>query len=281
MKSYRRTRYTGKAKKQKILKAILWTVFLLGIFVGMLVLGNVLRERLENAAPDLAYEPKETAPSPGENAVLLPPIPPKGLSGRALLCLPISEAAVHNAEERAAVLAACTEQGAGLSFVLSAGTPWDTLVRVTDFARSADLYLSFVLYPSFSAETDETLFQTAAEAGGRDLLLAGFSNDALSDKELADLLLWLTEIRESHPGLTLGLSLPPALFADPTAGAALDTLALAFDYLAADLSALSPEEIPAAWQALYGSAAYYDLALFCRDGEPVRQMKIQNARLIP
>ncbi len=281
MKSYRRTRYTGKAKKQKILGAILWTAFVLGVFVGALILGNIFRMRLENAAPALAYEPEEIAPSDGGSTLSLPPIPPKGLAGEKVLCLPMPESAVHNADDRNAVLTECKEREAGLSFLFSADTPWDTLVRVTESAKAADLYLSLILAPTFSAQADAALFETLEAAGGRDVLLYGLSSTALSEKELSDLLIYLTEIRRDHPGLTLGLALSPALFADAAAGDTLDTLAAAFDYLAADLSHLSPEAVPAAWQSLYGSAAYYELALFCRDGEPVRQLNAENVRLIP
>lgn len=278
MKYYTPSHYTGKTKQKKTLRIAFLSLLLLGILIGLAVLGNLLRERLARAQSLLALSPEDYTVQTGKTESYEYTKPPeKRMLSYKGVCLPLSAAA-----ENQNGISVTVSDASGLYFALAdasentALTPAARLADTVSAAAANGTHLSASVYTSYSAAKDAALLSELARYGITEVVLRGLTGSTLSEKQTYTLLLYLEEIRNAAPQMTVGIALPPALLSSAASAAHLDTLAAYYDFLLLDLSDADTDNYAAlvrnTLSTHYGSLSYYDLGVLLNRSHAVEEI---------
>lgn len=277
MKYYTTSQYTGNTKKKTLFRTLAILALAAGILIGTAVLGNLLKERLENAsgllalsAEDYAVRP-ETAGVPDYTAA-----PMRRPAAAQAVCGGFDPTMYQTEQELKAAAATAASLWDGISVTVRESGA--SLSDTAKAAEAADLFLSATVCTSHSAKTDGEILRSLADYGIRDVILYGFSAPLLTEEDAVTLLVYLEHLRGQAPDTAIGIALSPALFSDAGSAESVDRLAAYFDYLALDTTD-RPEEYESAVSyagaladSLYGSLSYYGLAVLTEGGDELNAL---------
>ncbi len=282
MKYYTSSRYTGKSKRKRIIRIVLICSLVLGIFVGLAVLGNLLGARVSWAQSELSDDFEDPAVQTGGSASYVYERPPRKKEFSATVrCVPLGADVLADTEAVKAAVLDASRAGQGLSVTVSHadgpcfsfsptedGTdlvPLSLLSEAVSAAGMHDVPLSATVYTTHSAERDVSLVRALSAMGISETVLCGLTDGTISAEQTYSLLVRLEVLRDAVPQMTVGLALPPEAFTDAASAVHLDTLASYYDFLLIDLSRADTEQYETYLKDMlhthYGSLAYYGLAV--------------------
>ena len=258
------------------------------ILLSFLVLGKLLHDRLEKAAPLLKL-PAVTYADTAAKKTFAEPLPladhRPGTGADGIFCT-VDEAVFRNGDS-SALKEACSvaaELYDGLSIPVSGedalrfseGIPeeWKNLL---DAAHTYGLTVCAVWplpdeIPGIDSATCAAA-RTLAKEGADEILFIGLTSASLGPDDPKNMAALCEDIRGTGSGTKIGFALMPEVFADADSAPRLDSLASHADFLAVDIGeppAGDPDGIAhaeAAVEALYGSISYYPLRIMLRGNE--------------
>lgn len=291
---YAKNKYRSTASRRKAGRILFLSAVGAALVLSFLMLGNLLHDRLEKAAPLLNLPAITYADSDAHETPAVPYVPTPFRSGESvdgIFCT--VDASVFSSEDSSSLKEACSVAAElydglsvtvadtqGLRFSLDdtpeSGMRWK---EVTDAAGICGLTVSAVwILPDAVPDSGSASFSSIlalAKAGADEILFTGLSSASLSRKEVEAMTALCLAVREIRSDVRIGFALSPQVFADVDSAPLLEVLASHTDLLAADLGE-PPADDPdgaeyalSAAEKLYGSIRYYPLRLLVR-GSPAR-----------
>lgn len=282
MRLYTYSLYTGNSRRKKLTRILLLCALAAAIFLSLLLLGNILNDRLEKATPLLALP----AVHYGTDGIQEPDAPnvfvysqknPANTVPGAFCALRPAEYKSETELREACALASELYDGltvtvsdaAGARFSLDAWTTdgeTDGTLPGTDALRSAaacaaENALTSCAILSLSGVSDTEAAAELSALGFSEIL---FTGTGMLDEGTERALRVLTDaIRATGSGIRIGFALFPDVFTDAQHAPQLEALAGYADFLALDTSdcAADEERVLALCDSLRGSIGYYSLRI--------------------
>lgn len=287
MMRYSQNKYRGLSYRRKLGQILFFCVLGTAILLSFLVLGNLLHDRLDEAAPLLNLPAVSYADTSALEVVFAPPVvsylrPKESPDG--IYCT-VDDAVLTSGDisELQQACAVAAELYDGISVTVSDGNfafgddasavpqPLTDLLKA---AKSHGLIFSAVWQlPDEVPKTDSVTCAIAcaiARAGADEILFTGLRSASLSAEELADMSALYDAVRAASSSVRIGFALMPEVFADVDSAPRLETLCAHTDILAVDFgepAADDPDGTAHALESaagLYGSIEYYPLRILIR-----------------
>lgn len=306
MKSRSSSQYVGSSPRQRILRVLFFCVLAAAILLSVLMLGNILHDRLAQAAPLLALPSVSygNIPEAKHTQTYTPFIPGKELPG--MYYVPDAEALSKPESLPESCTAAAklytgisltVHDTAGLRFAAkgadktAAGSslyPYETLTALLKAADAASLQTCAVwqmgsVIPDWGADESESIREIAAE-GFDEILFTALRSDALNERNIAAAAALVKALKNIHPRLLVGFAVDFDAFTEADLAPLLETLAMSVDFLAVDLGKAPEGENESAvfaaerTAALYGSITYYPLRVLVRGSDITAAAQMQKLR---
>ncbi len=306
MRSRSSSQYLGSSPRKRILRVLFFCALAAAILLSVLMLGNILHDRLEQAAPLMALPSVSYGNIPEtKNAQTYTPFTPGGaISG---IYYAPGASVLSKAETLTDCCAAAAELYDGISLAVNdtAGLrfaaknaaeddkgnalyPYETLTALLKAADTASLQTCAVWQmgssvPDWNADESESIRAIAAE-GFDEILFTTLSTDALNERTIAAAGALADALKNLHPSLLVGFAVEYGAFTEADLAPLLENLAMSVDFLAVDFGkAPDGESESAAFAAerasvLYGSIVYYPLRVLVRGSEITAAAQIQKLR---
>lgn len=283
MRLYSYSQYTGNSRRKRVTRVLALLALAAAIFAAFLILGNLLTDRMEQAAPLLALPSahaaytKDTAAA--ENVYLYTQASgTDSAPGGAFCALDPAEYATADDVRAACALAAELYDGISLTPDVSA-LPAEETVRA--LASAADTYsLTFAAALSLEDGTDAAAdaAETLAALGVSEIVFTGAGTPTAD--EVYALCTLYAHLKQNAPSLAVGFSLSPAMFREANRAPVLETFAGYVDFLALDTSECGADEKAAAelCDALRGSIRYYSLRVLIGGEASARAAQTETLR---
>ena len=308
MRLYSSSHYRGVSRRRRLGRILLLLLLTAAILISFLVMGNILHDRLEDAAPLLSLPIISYTDSPAASSAdtAVPfHIFVAGDTPDGIFCT--MDTAVLREGDPEAVRAACavaaelydglsvTVRGEdGLRFAPEGTETGDetlpgaaSLRTLCDAAGEYGLILCAVWHlPGGVPEADSDACDGArelAKMGFDEILFTGLTAGPLREQDISAMTALSSAVKEGSPALRVGFALEDDVFADVDSAYALETLAMSVDLLAVDFG-IPPEDGTDEAEyardcagALYGSIEYYPLRVLIRGS--VAAVAAQSAAL--
>ncbi len=271
-----------KAKKYRIWRRVLFfTVIAVMIAVFTVILGNVLKTRLENTDISTDDIPPVTTPDPSPaNDAEESVSHDEALRGVIAACLDLSDAS-DGGEARAVIDGLRAEGYNAVSFVVRDGdgmityaspalqsysglrasealVPVDVLKAAVAYAKDRGMRCSAVFSGS-DADRDSLISAELAEMGFNDILIRSFENiSALDNNAVGEMVSYLETVRGSL-NVVCGVSLSPDVLTVAQNAPYIEKLYKKFEYLAIDMTGIGSDGAADICGKLQGSFSMYML----------------------
>ena len=295
MRSRSSTQYLGTSLRKKLLRVLCFFSLALAILASVLMLGNILHDRLEKAAPllslpaisytDLSAVQKTSTYTPHTPGTLRP--------GYYYAPAP---SVLAKTESIPAFCGTAAELYSGISLLLHDGEnlrfasktppadgsqkgllPYESLTALLRASKEAALPCCAVWQINTAVpDPDESgngfLFEIAS-LGFEEILFTTLSADTLNERTVAACASLAEALKKTAPRLLVGFAVEYGAFTDAELAPMLEKLAACADILAVDLGGIPAGEKDSAAFArtraasLYGSIAYYPLRILVRGTE--------------
>lgn len=292
MMRYSQNKYRGLSYRRKISQILFFSVLGTAILLSFLMLGNLLHDRLDKAAPLLDLPAVSYADTSALEVVFAPPVVSSLLpkeSPDGVYCT-VDDTVLTSGDasrlQQACAVAAelydgisvtvSDENGLRFAFADDASAVPQPLTDLMKAAKNHGLVFSAVWQlPDEVPGTDSvtcTVASALARAGADEILFTGLSSASLSDEELTAMSALYDAVRAESSSVKIGFALMPEVFADVDSAPRLETLSAHTDILAVDFgepAADDPDGTAHALESaagLYGSIGYYPLRILIRGG---------------
>lgn len=277
------SQYTGNSRRRRLTRILLLCALAVSIFAAFLILGNLLNDRLEQAAPLLSLPAVYTAGTPSPAAVEEvylyrqaandEPAPSAVIGALSMETYPSADGL-----RAACALAAELYDGISIAPDPAAMPDAQTLRAIVSAAEENSLTPSAAI--SLSAGADSALAAAAslAEAGFHEILFTGA--EAPDADETYALCSLYAALKEAAPAVTVGFSLAPAMFREADCAPLLETFAGYVDFLALDTTecGADSDRLTELCSSLYGSVRYYSLRILICGEAPQRAAQTEALR---
>ncbi len=306
MRSRSSSQYLGSSPRKRILRVLFFCALAAAILLSVLMLGNILHDRLAQASPLLAlpsvsygnipdrktaqtysaFTPGKEIPgiyyAPGASVLSKAETIPDSCTAAAELYNGISLAVNDDAGLRFA------PKAADKTAAVTSPYPNETLAALLKAADAASLRTCAVWQmessvPDWTSSESESIRAIAAE-GFDEILFTTLTAGDLNERSIAAAAALADALKNLHPRLLVGFAVEHAAFTEADLAPLLEKLAMSVDFLAVDFGkAPEGETESAAFAAeradtLYGSIAYYPLRVLVRGSDITAAAQIQKLR---
>ena len=295
MRSRPSTQYVGSSPRKKILRVLFFCALVLLLLISVLMLGNILHDRLEKAAPLLALPSVSyTNLTDARQTDVYTPYTP-GDAHPGYYYAPTAEVLAkaetlpefcRTAAELYSGISVSVRDGDGMRFAAKnapadaaqkALYPHETVSALLRAAKESALPCCAVWQmdssiPDPNEAGNESLFELAS-LGFDEILFTTLSADSLNERTVAAAASLAEALKKASPRLLVGFSVEYGAFTDAELSPLLEKLAECVDILAVDLgNAPAGTDASAAFAltraaSLYGSIVYYPLRVLVRGAE--------------
>ena len=296
-------RYRGLSFRKKTGRILLLVYLVFALVFSFFVLGNLLHDRLTQAAslldlPIISYETAAPAPAPQSFSAQTSPV---SRNTPGIYCT-VDDAVLASGDTEK-IKEACTvaaelydglsiavSDAAGIRFALSKEStdalPAETWTRLLTAAHARSLTVCAVWQFADEdairiADTDDSLLALAG-SGTDEILFTGITSDILSESTLQAMVTLCSALKANHT-VSIGAALTPAVFADADSAPRIEELLRHIDFLAVDLGEPPAEDPDGSAHVLhtaaqlYGSIPYFQLRLLIGGSEA--KLAVQSAVL--
>lgn len=272
MKRSPSSRYFGERRKRKLKRILIPIALVVAIVTALLMLGNLLKDRLDAAGPLLSF-PVSTFPEQSGHRS-----PAELLLHRKKITVSLTYAAVDPTNAEAEDLDTLTDVYTGISLSVPANrTDKETsdIRRIAAGASLRGIQCSAIVHVSQVVYGDVETSLTAAETLSRELSKLGFTEILITGITGEESAVALAEIpgsiRESTPGIRIGFGVTAQALESGAFAPALEVLAEAADFMALDpLSVTDTEEAVDLAFHHRGSIEYFSMRILIRGNASTR-----------
>lgn len=243
MKRSPSTKYFGERRKQRLKRILIPIVLVVSIVTAFLMLGNLLKDRLDAAVPLLSF-PVSTFPEQSGHRS-----PSELLLHRHKITVSLAYAAVDPSTAKAEDLDTLTDVYTGISLSVRAERTENETAAIRKMASGATLrgIQCCAIVPVSDVIRDDTaaslnavcsLAQELSSLGFTEILITGITGEE-SAVALAEI---PGSIRESTPGIRIGFGVTSAALDSGSFAPALEVVAEAADFMALDPGSVTDTE---------------------------------------